>query len=318
MQRLLRELVEHRRVATFHDLHHIVRLDEGHLDVQLGQLVDPIRARVLVSEAPRDLHVLVDAPDHQDLLQLLRRLRQRPDLSREVPRRHDEVARTCRIGADHHRRLDLPEAALDEEVPHEVGHLVSQPHELSRSFPPQVDVAVLPAEGLLDLGVLVHIEGRRLRLIEDRDRVRDDLDLSGRELRVLRALGPRSHGPAHLEHPLAARIAEGRMRGSIVLRVRHDLRDPVAVAEVDEDDLAELAPAVHPAAERHLVPRVGRAELATGVSPQHVSPGRPARMEPLPPRRPRARRHSAKPRTASAPDAASRGVRPRCAPRRAA
>ena len=75
MQRLLRELLEQRRVARLEEVHDVVRLGEAHLDVELRELVDAIRPWILVAEAARDLNVLVDAADHQDLLQLLRRLR---------------------------------------------------------------------------------------------------------------------------------------------------------------------------------------------------------------------------------------------------
>jgi hypothetical protein len=51
--------------------------DERHLDVELGELGLAVGARILVAEAARDLHVAADAADHQDLLEDLRRLRQR-------------------------------------------------------------------------------------------------------------------------------------------------------------------------------------------------------------------------------------------------
>jgi hypothetical protein len=50
-------------------------------------------ARVLVAETGRDLEILVEARDHQKLLELLRRLRQRVELARMQPRGHEEVAR---------------------------------------------------------------------------------------------------------------------------------------------------------------------------------------------------------------------------------
>ena len=53
---------------------------EAHLDVELGELRLAIAAQVLVAEAARDLEVAVVAGDHQQLLELLRRLRQRVEL----------------------------------------------------------------------------------------------------------------------------------------------------------------------------------------------------------------------------------------------
>jgi hypothetical protein len=44
-----------------------------------------------------------------------------------------------------------------------------------------------------------------------------------------------------------------------------DLRDAVAIAQVEEDELAVVAPAVHPAGEACFTFRIDRAQLAAGV-----------------------------------------------------
>ena len=72
--------------------HHRVLVDEAHLEVELGELRLAVAAEVLVAEAAGDLEVAVDAGDHQELLELLRALRQGVDGARLEPRRDDEVA----------------------------------------------------------------------------------------------------------------------------------------------------------------------------------------------------------------------------------
>ena len=57
-------------------------VDERHLDVDLGELGLAVGAQVLVAEAARDLVVALDAADHEQLLEELRRLRQRVELAR--------------------------------------------------------------------------------------------------------------------------------------------------------------------------------------------------------------------------------------------
>ena len=83
---------------------------ERDLDVDLRELGLPIGAQILVAEAADDLEVAIDARDHQDLLEDLRRLRQREELARMHAARHEIVARALgrRLGQD--RRLDLEEA----------------------------------------------------------------------------------------------------------------------------------------------------------------------------------------------------------------
>ena len=61
---------------------HGVLVDEAHLEVELRELGLPVAAQVLVAEAARDLEVAVDARDHQQLLELLRALRQGVDGAR--------------------------------------------------------------------------------------------------------------------------------------------------------------------------------------------------------------------------------------------
>ena len=54
---------------------------ERDLDVHLRELGLAVGAQVLVAEAARDLEVAIHARDHQDLLEHLRRLRQREELA---------------------------------------------------------------------------------------------------------------------------------------------------------------------------------------------------------------------------------------------
>ena len=86
-----------------------LRPRERHLDVDLRELGLPIGAQVLVAEALADLHVAVHARDHQDLLEELRRLRQREELARVHAARHEVVARAFRRRLRQDRRLDLEE-----------------------------------------------------------------------------------------------------------------------------------------------------------------------------------------------------------------
>ena len=56
------------------------------------------------------------------------------------------------------------------------------------------------------------------------------------------------------------------MDGRVQFVVEHDLGDAAAVAQIDEDDVAEIAAAVDPSHEDSFLARVGEAQ-----SPAHVS-----------------------------------------------
>ena len=87
-------------------------LRERHLEVDLRELRLAVGAQVLVAEAAGDLEIAVEAGDHQDLLEELRRLRQRVEIARVHAAGHQIVARAFGRGARQKRRLDLVEALL--------------------------------------------------------------------------------------------------------------------------------------------------------------------------------------------------------------
>src|SRR3546814_7007569 len=84
--------------TLFRSVPHVFLRDEAHLEVELVEFArQPIGARVFVAETRRDLEIAVEARDHQQLLVLLRRLRQRIELARMDTARHQEIA--CALGA---------------------------------------------------------------------------------------------------------------------------------------------------------------------------------------------------------------------------
>ncbi len=88
---------------------HVLALDERHLEVELPELELPVGAEILVSPAGRDLVVAVEPADHAELLEELRRLREREETTRLEPHGHDEVARALGRPARHARRPDVDE-----------------------------------------------------------------------------------------------------------------------------------------------------------------------------------------------------------------
>src|SRR5262249_51705695 len=91
------EFLEHTPDYRLDRLEHVFLCDETHLQVELIKLTwRTIRARILVAEARRDLEIAVEARDHDQLLELLRRLRKRIEFSRMQTRRHEIVARAFR------------------------------------------------------------------------------------------------------------------------------------------------------------------------------------------------------------------------------
>jgi hypothetical protein len=127
---------------------HVVHVGKGHFNVDLGKLRLPVRAKVLIPEASRHLHVTVEAREHEKLLILLGRLRQRIKLALVNPAGNQIIPRALRRRFGEDGRLDLAEALGAEIGPGGLERLVTQPDDTLKLRPAQVEIAVLLAQVL--------------------------------------------------------------------------------------------------------------------------------------------------------------------------
>ena len=184
-------------------LEHVLLLDETHLQVELVELTGrTVGARILVAEAGRDLEVAVEARDHDQLLELLRRLRQGVELARMHARRHQEVARALRRRRGEDRRLELEEAGVTHTAPDRADDLIAQQDILVQRLAPQVQEAVLETQVLGIFRIAEHRDGQFLGRRQHLDLAGEQLHLAGRQLPVYRALGPVTHLAVDADHPL--------------------------------------------------------------------------------------------------------------------
>ena len=85
--------LEHARHQPLDDPDHVVLVHEAHLEVELGELGLAVGAEGLVAEAAGDLVVALEARHHQQLLEQLRRLRERVEGPGRLAGGDEEVAR---------------------------------------------------------------------------------------------------------------------------------------------------------------------------------------------------------------------------------
>ena len=261
----LAKLREHAREHLFHDGEDVVLGGKAHLGVQLIELAGAaVGACVLIAEAGRDLEISVKARSHQELLVLLRRLRQSVKLAGMQAGRHDEVARSLRgrTGEDGGGDLQKPE----------VGHLASEPaHHLGAED-----------DLVLHLGVAQVEEAvAQPRILS---RLRAGRDLEGELL-----IAPAQHfhlfglyldhacGHVGIGRTAADDLAlhrDGGLAGDgthqrlHLLGGRHRLRAAVEVAQHEEDDRAEIARARKPSGKFDVLTYVALAELSASVCPE--------------------------------------------------
>ena len=96
-----------------------------------------------------------------------------------------------------------------------------------------------------------------------------ELDGARRQLVVARRLAARDELPARAHDAFQPQRLRRGVRLGRALGIHHELHDAGAVAQVDEDEAAVIAPPADPARERQLAAGVLRARLAA----QHVPIG---------------------------------------------
>ncbi len=178
----IQHLFEHPLQEALLDGHHVVLVDKGHLQVDLGELGLAVGPQVLVPEAAGDLHIAVKAGEHQQLLILLGGLGQGVELAGVDPGGHQIVPGALGGGLGEHGGLDLVEALLVEVVPGDLGDLVAGGDHLLHVRAAQVQIAVLQAQHIVGLGVLHDLKGRGLRLGQQAQLGDIYLDVAGGDL----------------------------------------------------------------------------------------------------------------------------------------
>ena len=106
-------------------------------------------------------------------------------------------------------------------------------------------------------------KGGVLASFSSTDLVRPDLDRAGADLGVDRLWRARLDVPKDRNHVLRTEPSGGREQRVVV--ADDDLRHPVAIANVDEQQRAEISNTVHPAEQHDVLADVGSREGTAGV-----------------------------------------------------
>ena len=241
---------------------------EAHFAVDLCELGLSVGTQVLVAEALDDLEIAVHAGHHQELLEGLRALRQGIELSLVHAGGYDEVARSLGGGSHENGGLDFQEAFAVEEVAHSQTEPVAQLEVGTHIGAAQVEVAVFHAQVVAAVGMFLNGEGRHFGGIEDKELRDEDFDVAGGQFAVFgEALG---HGAGHLDDIFASQSVGLFAERCVGFLVEYELRDAIAVAQVDKRHAAHFAAALHPSGQGDLPAYVLDAQFAAGVCPIHI------------------------------------------------
>ena len=251
VQHLLEDGADHR----LEDAPDLLLVQERGLAVDLGEFGLAVGTQVLVPEALDDLVIAIEAGHHQQLLEQLRRLRQRKELAIVHPRRHQVIA--CAFGrrAGQHRRLDIDEAEVVQITAHRHRHAVAQHQVLLHRRATQVQHPVGQAD-VLGQVLVIELEGRRHRRIQHLQFVAQHLDLAALDRVVAGARGTATHLAGDADAVLVAQ-ALGRGEGLGPIGIADHLGQALAVAQIDEDHAPVVPTPVDPPQQGHFLIEMG-------------------------------------------------------------
>src|SRR3989344_3066169 len=171
-----------------------------------------------------------------------------------------------RSSVDENRSFDLNELAIVEVLSHCLQELMAHEDIPLHAWTSEIKIAILETSLLVHRFFDIDLEWRRFGFVQDLDSGDQYFDRPCWIFFSDSSLDPWSNFARNLEYPLWPDRFRGRKnfpRG--ILRIKDDLSEPVAVAEIDEDESSVIAPAMHPATERYFCSCKTFIEFAAGV-----------------------------------------------------
>ena len=237
----------------------------GHLQIDLGKFCLAVGAKILVAEAAHNLEILVEAGDHQNLLEHLWRLRQGVETAGLDAARNKVITRAFGRGARHVGRFNVEKALSAKIVANRLRDFVPHLDVELHGIAPQIDVTVLEAHFFVRQNRFSGKKWRLLGVVEDAQLVNQQLDFaSGDVLVESRRIAPldRAH---HGDDVLVAQGFGFLVCSGVEFLIHDHLRDAATIAQVNEDEAAQVAAAVDPSHKHGLVAGIGGTQRATHV-----------------------------------------------------
>src|SRR5690606_9840357 len=144
-----------------------------------------VSTEVFITETLHDLIIPVKAGYHQQLLEGLRRLWQRVELTVMQARGHYKVTRSFGSGFYKHRRLYFNEILAVQILACLLRHFVTELQAFPDHISPEVEVAVFHAEVVSAVSIIFYGEWRYFRRIQYRQLSHLQFDFTSRYLVVL-------------------------------------------------------------------------------------------------------------------------------------
>ena len=234
---------------VFKELEHILLVNKRHLAIYLCELGLAVGTQIFITETLGNLEIAVEATHHQQLLQRLRALRKRVELAWIHAAGHHEIAGTLGGGTNQNGRFNLDEVLRIQEVANQDGHAVTQFKILTHTIAAQVQIAVLHANVIAAIGLVLNGERWCLALAQHIQFLHQNLNVARRHLGIL-ALAL-AHITFHLNAELASQFVGTVAQFLVRSLVEHQLSQSITVAQVGECHTTHLPHTLNPSGKRH-------------------------------------------------------------------
>ena len=236
----------------FHEAENIVLCNERGLDIELSKLRLAVGTEVFIAEAAGDLKILFHTGDHEELLVLLRGLRESVESTGCEAGWHKKIAGALGGAFGKNRRFDFEEALGVHHIAHGFHHAVAEAQVAAHLLATQIEVAISQAEIFVG-NLIVELERQDLGGVQDIERGGDDFNRASIQLSVFRPSETGHDFAYDTDDILTAQFMRFFGGLGMFLGTKNNLCDPFPVAEVDEDESAMVAARGHPAAESDFV-----------------------------------------------------------------
>ena len=256
---------------AFHNFPDALGLRVSHFKIDLSELGLAIGAKIFVAEAADDLKILVEAGDHQNLFEHLRRLRQSVERAGLNAAGNEVVASAFGRGTRHEGRFDFEESLIGKIVANGFRNFVTSLDVELHDVAAKVDVAIFQARLFVGEGGIGGKERRELGFVEDAQFFGHEFDFAGGHVRIDGVRVAQLDRAGDGDNEFVAQRFRLFVDGGVALGIEYDLSDAGAVAKVDEEKVAVVATAVDPSHESGFFAGVRGAERAAHLSASKIA-----------------------------------------------
>jgi hypothetical protein len=121
---------------------------------------------------------------------------------------------------------------------------MTQQQAIAHLLAPQIDVSKTQTNLFADM--FIQLKGQRIRAVQYLEFMTQQFDLARLQMDIGRPARTDAHQSRDLENVFVADPLRHRKNGRPI-RIEHDLQQSLAIAQVDEDDAAMIAPPMGPA-----------------------------------------------------------------------